>query len=635
MKRIFTLFVLSVVALGAMAAKPRTLYTPPFTGWSSTTVEIAAVTLSDTATVVDADIFFRPDNWISISGDSYLLCNGKRYPIRSATGVALGQKHWMPKSGEDHFRLVFEPLPRKATSFDLIESDCDDCFKIWGVDLTGKGLPTLELDAQFKSMASTNNAALSKPVLHSGKARVTGRVLDYRVGMKPYVLQYMGLLDDDISNVEIKPDSTGRFDLSIDLPSTSRIALRDGNYGRHYAMLFLSPDSTLTLNINSREIARSSSRLHKKSPSYGQKYYFAGPYADLMNELVQNDGFGDLNNTGDIASQAAGLTTEQYGDRVALIRKQRIEKLEQSAAGPAARLLIRSYIEANAIENLANYKRYMEMAFRLENRIGYRDSLVGYVAPAAPSGRYFDVLRDMKLDNATYYAFSSLDDMGEFIPRLCRLAGVDSVGQLINISEGFVEDMIKLMPYKKTLANFKPLSKSQLDSAATTFYNPLFFDMLRSKNEQIQARIAATKLKTGYEIIDVSHVATDSVLTWIKARHKGKVIFIDLWATWCGPCVSANKAADPVKKEFEGKDVVFVYITDKSSPLPKWHTMIADMKGEHYMVNPEQWHHIRQVEHNFNGVPSYVVVGRDGQSKLAQVGFMGAGAMRTIIEKEL
>ena len=43
----------------------------------------------------------------------------------------------MPASGEASFTLAFEPLPRGTRSFDFIESDCDDCFKLYGIDLTG------------------------------------------------------------------------------------------------------------------------------------------------------------------------------------------------------------------------------------------------------------------------------------------------------------------------------------------------------------------------------------------------------------------------------------------------------------------------------------------------------------------
>ncbi|WP_332911034.1 hypothetical protein [Algoriphagus boritolerans] len=40
----------------------------------------------------------------------------------------------------------------------------------------------------------------------------------------------------------------------------------------------------------------------------------------------------------------------------------------------------------------------------------------------------------------------------------------------------------------------------------------------------------------------------DNVLAELKEKHPGKVIYIDVWATWCGPCISEFKNAEILKK---------------------------------------------------------------------------------------
>ena len=102
------------------------------------TLDITKVELNDTATVLHMDAYYRPHYWIKISSESYLLADGKKYALTATQDIEADSLFWMPDPGEASFRLTFEPLPHNTRSFDFIESDCDECFKLFGVDLTGK-----------------------------------------------------------------------------------------------------------------------------------------------------------------------------------------------------------------------------------------------------------------------------------------------------------------------------------------------------------------------------------------------------------------------------------------------------------------------------------------------------------------
>jgi len=47
---------------------------------------------------------------------------------------------------------------------------------------------------------------------------------------------------------------------------------------------------------------------------------------------------------------------------------------------------------------------------------------------------------------------------------------------------------------------------------------------------------------------------------------KGKVIVVDVWATWCGPCASEIPIYNRLYKAFEGQDVTIVGIAFESPP---------------------------------------------------------------------
>lgn len=60
---------------------------------------------------------------------------------------------------------------------------------------------------------------------------------------------------------------------------------------------------------------------------------------------------------------------------------------------------------------------------------------------------------------------------------------------------------------------------------------------------------------------------------------KGKYVYIDIWATWCGPCRTEIPYLQKLEKHFEGKKIEFVSISlDKQGAHGKWKKMIADKK---------------------------------------------------------
>ena len=62
------------------------------------------------------------------------------------------------------------------------------------------------------------------------------------------------------------------------------------------------------------------------------------------------------------------------------------------------------------------------------------------------------------------------------------------------------------------------------------------------------------------------------------SAFKGKVIYLEFWATWCGPCRKQMKAVDKLKIKFEGNsNVVFMQVsTDKDKA--KWVSFMETQK---------------------------------------------------------
>lgn len=163
---------------------------------------------------------------------------------------------------------------------------------------------------------------------------------------------------------------------------------------------------------------------------------------------------------------------------------------------------------------------------------------------------------------------------------------------------------------------------------------PFYAQYVKTKNAALNAKIEAEKQRGGYYVHKAGDSEGDSLLVEIVKDFKGKVVLIDFWNTWCGPCRQALKEMAPMEESYEGKDVVFVFVADTSSPENEYNGMIPSMKGHHFRFTESQASSLKS-KWGFNGIPSYVIIGKDGIVKDYHTGFYGNEYYKQKIDEEL
>lgn len=101
----------------------------------------------------------------------------------------------------------------------------------------------------------------------------------------------------------------------------------------------------------------------------------------------------------------------------------------------------------------------------------------------------------------------------------------------------------------------------------------------------------------------------------ILEKHKGKVIYIDFWATWCNPCINEIDNSVNLKKHFKDKQVAFIYFSiDKKAR--NWRKGIKKLKldkdFEHYYLQ-EDARDFARVFLKISSIPRYVIISPDGK----------------------
>jgi thiol-disulfide isomerase/thioredoxin len=132
----------------------------------------------------------------------------------------------------------------------------------------------------------------------------------------------------------------------------------------------------------------------------------------------------------------------------------------------------------------------------------------------------------------------------------------------------------------------------------------------------------------------INEEITENFINDLIEKHPNKILYIDFWATWCGPCMGELPYSNQLKNMFNENDVVFVYLANRSGETI-WKKTIKerDIKGDHYLLTDKQFSNMSKT-FEISGIPHYVLIDRKGNitSKDAPRPSSGDGIINSINE---
>ena len=173
------------------------------------------------------------------------------------------------------------------------------------------------------------------------------------------------------------------------------------------------------------------------------------------------------------------------------------------------------------------------------------------------------------------------------------------------------------------------LNEKQL--GAISEKTPELADLVVSLNDELRARKLEELRNPMYHIRYIDDdLRGRHVFDGIMENYDSTLVVMDFWATWCMPCRLAHEQSKELRESYKDR-VQFVYVTGETSGEETWRQMISEIKGEHYYLTDDQWNGL--CKHlKINSIPSYLLIGRDGEIKKRFTGFPGVDVMRGALE---
>lgn len=412
---------------------------------------------------------------------------------------------------------------------------------------------------------------------------------------------WMAAKDRVIQNLE---ESGGRFHAENDYVFAQNMTVRYGNY---FINIYVEPGDSVFVKIDGKRLA--------------QRDYsaveFSGDNAQVSSQLNKWHAYAasfplpKLKTDGSVEEYIADFSryTEVFKDSIdAYAGRNELSDFIKEWAVRDMKFSVTNSIHPETSENIWN--AFMHPFFDIYNRDNFSTMMFPYHLSAAAGA--------LRRSDPELLPMLESGDFGGVLRRIARTLEKE-------VKEGPVRDM---MFY--TLASFL-INNEQLGGTAaydsvpeisTFFSQPVFAERLQEQVEAIKKQQAERFSVNGQILAGISYINAEnqienlpetSLMSYLVEKYKGKALYIDVWATWCGPCLAEVPYARQMQNYFAGRnDVVFVNLC-LGSPANLWVKTLAEhnITGENYFLDEVASATFMQ-EYQLSGYPSYLLVDKKG-----------------------
>ncbi|MBC7615440.1 MAG: TlpA family protein disulfide reductase [Pedobacter sp.] len=416
--------------------------------------------------------------------------------------------------------------------------------------------------------------------------KLSGKIINYtgKEELKVNIPIVFGFKKEN--SIEIPVDKNGNF--SIELPLTEK-KFGDLIFEKTFYTYLLSPGKSLTVlcKTKDRTVSTISGTAIKENQLMTSINLRKQPIFMLKEKLF----YDSLNTLAAIEEKVIKPWMK--------IRDQHIQAVKSSLISEQDKTLIIAEIKYNAINNLSYIKYnipdrkvandfYLYLYDPLQTTpevfpagpeyYTFARHYLGYLGPKAIDNKSKKGLTEKELLDFYKISYDSANVVErKFGKPYLRFMLANNILPL-NVNERLTYKEIVDVYNDKDLRLLEPLVNAytakfktgNLVSDAKSLLAKLKLELAsNAKNKEIQIIPNFEKINSIYDVIN---------------KLKGKVVYLDVWGTWCGPCKEELKYNPDLKAKFKGKAVAYVYLDlDDDNLDTQWREFIItnNMEGLH------------------------------------------------------
>ena len=218
--------------------------------------------------------------------------------------------------------------------------------------------------------------------------------------------------------------------------------------------------------------------------------------------------------------------------------------------------------------NLSLFYKYAENLIDYILGLKYREKNIDDISDAEYINDYFNLVDDLfsesEVHEATFY-----HSLKTFI----KYYGLEIISEQFSRYEEFSADRRRLTELKNIFAEY---------------------DKLNAGNPSVD-----------WEFFDINGNKYSS------KDFLGKYIYIDVWASWCGPCIKEAPYFKEIAKKFEGKDIVFVSISVDESKND-WLNSQKEENDNIISLWAESWDNVLCNFFKIHAIPRFLLIDKQG-----------------------
>ncbi|MFP5081382.1 TlpA family protein disulfide reductase [Pedobacter sp. JCM 36344] len=180
-----------------------------------------------------------------------------------------------------------------------------------------------------------------------------------------------------------------------------------------------------------------------------------------------------------------------------------------------------------------------------------------------------------------------------------------------NNFKGRTRDFLLAHLLKRAKTNHVDIPKGYIDKFSVLCQDKGYFNQVTALLQE--NKVAAAFKKGTNKLLSLDGKSVQD-LNDVFATHRGKLIILDFWASWCIPCRDEMPYIADLKKVYKGKSIIFISISTDSE-VGGWKKAAKeealDEKENYLLLNADDASFIKH--YNVNSIPRYMLIGKVGR----------------------